>query len=81
MSEPNDIVDVGADSFPQKGRVHDCFADGKLIAIVTGSAVSIIDTDKGTAKEVSGEGGDRVAVGSGWIAWAQGPSLQLESLK
>jgi len=69
LSEPNDTVDVGGSSFPLRGRVHDCSAEGKVLAVVTGSAVILIDTAKGTATEVSQQGGDRVTLGSGWIAW------------
>jgi len=77
LSEPNEIVDVGGFSFPLKGRVHDCSADGKALAVATGSAVILIDTAKGTATEVSQLGGDRVTLGSGWIAWTDGSKVHV----
>lgn len=75
LSEPNDTVDVGGSSFPLRGRVHDCSAEGKALAVVTGSAVILIDTAKGTAIDVSQQGGDRVTLGSGWIAWTDGSKV------
>ena len=80
LSEPNDIVDLSDRSFPLKGRVHDCSADGKLLAIVTGSSVYVIDVSKEVSAEVDHEGGDRVVIGSGWIAWTDGSKLHAKSL-
>jgi hypothetical protein len=76
LSEPNDIVDIDGLSFPLKGRVHDCAADGRLVAVVTASAVVLIDAAKGTRTEVSGEGGDRVAIGFGWVGWSKDSLVQ-----
>jgi|CZKR01.1.fsa_nt_gi hypothetical protein len=81
LSEPNDIVDIGSLSFPLKGRVHDCSVHGKLLGIVTGSAVILIDVAKGSNSEINPDGGDRVVVGSGWIAWTNGSKLQASYLK
>jgi hypothetical protein len=77
FSEPNDIVDVGATSFPLRGRVHDCRADGKRLAIGTGSSVVLIDGAKRTMKEIASQGSDRVAVADGWIARTDGTSVRL----
>lgn len=68
---PNDLVDVKGKSFALDGRVHDCAADAHVLAIVTGSAVVLIDTTKDKADVIDHEGGDRVAIGLGWIAWRQ----------
>jgi len=72
---PNDVVDVKGKSFPLEGRVHDCAADDKVLAVVTGSAVVIIDTTKEKTEVIDHEGGDRVAVGPGWVVWTQGPTV------
>jgi hypothetical protein len=76
FSAPNDFVDVGAVSFPLEGRVHDCAANGKRLAIVTASVVVVLDTAQNTVKEISRPGGERVAIGSGWVAWTQGPKVR-----
>ncbi|MCC6365482.1 MAG: hypothetical protein IT165_18365 [Bryobacterales bacterium] len=80
LNEPNDIVDLGAASFPLKGRVHDCSASGKLLAVVTGSQVVLIDAAKGSASEISPHGGGRIAIGSGWLAWADASKIHAESV-
>jgi hypothetical protein len=80
MSEPNDFVDIGAQSYPMDGRVHDCSADRNLVAVSTGSSVAIIDVTTGTMRKVNAEGGDHVRIGGGWIAWSQGPKLHLETI-
>jgi hypothetical protein len=59
-----------------KGRVHDCAADGRVLAIATGSAVSLIDAARNVVIEVSREGADRVAVGGDWVAWADGAKIR-----
>jgi hypothetical protein len=76
QSEPDDVVDLGGSSFPMKGRVHDCAADGRVLAIATGSAVSLIDAARNVVIEVSREGADRVAVGGDWVAWADGAKIR-----
>jgi hypothetical protein len=73
---PNDLVDVKGKSFPLEGRVHDCAADAKVLAIVTGSAVVLVDTTKDKADVIDHQGGDRVAVGPGWVAWSQGSTVR-----
>jgi hypothetical protein len=77
LSEPNDIVDLGASSFPLHGRVHDCRAAGNRLAIATGSSVVLIDAAKSTLKEIASQGSDRVAVADGWIAWTDNSSVRL----
>jgi hypothetical protein len=72
---PNDLVDVNGNRFPLQGRVHDCAADAKTLAIVTGSTVVLIDTATGKTETVDRAGGDRVAIGKGWIAWSQGSTV------
>jgi hypothetical protein len=80
LSSPDDIVDAGARSFPLTGRVHDCAAEGAVLAVVTAHQVVAIRTDQGTSTTVSDSGGERVAVGSGWIAWTQGHLIRVERL-
>jgi hypothetical protein len=77
LSEPNDIVDVDGWSVALKGRVHDCAADGDMLAIVTASRVVLVNVANRTSKEVSREGGDRVTIGSGWVAWSRGSKLRV----
>jgi hypothetical protein len=75
--EADDVVDViGVHSYPVKGRVHDCVADGKALAISTGSVVEIIDTASNARTEIFDHGADRVALGNGWIAWADGSNIR-----
>lgn len=73
---PNDMVDVKGKSFPLEGRVHDCAADGQVLAIVTGTAVVLVETTKDKAEVIDHQGGDRVAVGPGWVAWSRGPIVR-----
>lgn len=75
-SQPNDTLDLEGRLVPLRGRVHDCAADGKVLAVVTTSAVVVIDTTQGTTKELSRQGGDRVAIGSGWVVWSKGAQLR-----
>ncbi len=77
LSEPNDIVDVDGWSVALKGRVHDCAADGDVLAIVTGSSVILVNVANRTSKEINREGGDCVTIGSGWVAWSRGSSLRV----
>jgi hypothetical protein len=81
QSEPNDIVDVGGSSFPLNGRVHDCAADGKSLAVITASTTALIDTAKETTTQISPSGGDRVVLGSGWVAWTAGSNIHASVLK
>jgi|SRR5450432_3045544 hypothetical protein len=75
LSEPNDLVDVDGFSFPLTGRVHDCAAEGKTIAIVTASSVVMIDAANGAMIKINSQGGDRVAIDSGWVAWTDGSKV------
>jgi hypothetical protein len=75
LAEPNDIVDVNGASFPLNGKVHDCAATGKWMAIATGSRVVLIDVSGGKIRELSPQGGDRVTIGSGWVVWSDDTSL------
>lgn len=72
---PNDLVDADGSAFPLDGRVHDCTADAKGLAIVTGSSVVLIDTKTAKTEVIDHTGGDRVAVGPGWIAWSNGQAV------
>jgi hypothetical protein len=78
--EPNDIVDIGASSFPLHGHVHDCAASGSRLVIGTGSAVVLIDAAQNTAKTISEEGSERVAVTRDWVAWAAAGFVHLAPL-
>ena len=73
--ESNDMIDVGARSFPVKGRVHDCAANGKSLVVLTGSGALLIDTESGVVKQLSEQGGSRVAAAAGWVAWTEGATV------
>ncbi|HJZ78354.1 MAG TPA: hypothetical protein VKE51_41790 [Vicinamibacterales bacterium] len=77
LAESSDIVDFDGWSVALPGRVHDCAADGKVVAIVTGSSLVVIDTAKETTKEIRMEGGQRVAIDSAWVAWAKASELRV----
>ncbi len=81
LSEPNDIVDLDSGSVPLHGRVHDCAVDGNTLVVVTASSVVLVDVARAKPAEISHQGGDRVAVGSGWIAWSSAATLHLEPVK
>ena len=74
-SEPNDIIDVDGSSFPLTGRVHDCIAEGKTIAIATNSQVVAIDVARDAMMAVNAQGGDRVALNSQFIGWTDGAKV------
>jgi len=76
-SESTDIVDLDGWSVPAEGRVHDCAGEGQVIALATSAAVLRVDGARRTTLKLSDEGADRVALGSGWIAWSQGARLHL----
>jgi hypothetical protein len=76
LSQPNDVLDIAGRPVRLKGRVHDCAADGKVLAVVTGSTVVLVDTTRRTTKEISRKGGDRVTIGTGWVAWSNGAQLR-----
>lgn len=78
---PIDIVDVDGKSFPLDGLIHDCAVDGDVLAIVTGSSVVIIDHVKGTTTLLDHDGGDRVAIGSKWVAWTSGSIVRAQQRK
>jgi hypothetical protein len=70
---PKDVVFAGGWGFHPEGRVHDCAADGNMLAIVTGMTVELLNTATGTATTVDGKaGGERVAVGHRWVVWSDG---------
>jgi len=75
LSQPNDIVDFLGWSVPLLGRVKDCAADGKVVVIATQFRVIMIDAMTERKQDISREGGDRVAIGKGWVAWAKGSRL------
>ena len=74
-NQPDEIVDLKGSSYPLKGRVQDCVADGSLLAIITNSSLFWIDPANPVPHEVPSSGGDRVALGAGWIAWTQGTRI------
>jgi hypothetical protein len=76
QSEPNDAVEVQGNIIPMSGRVHDCTADGKLLAVATASSVVLVDSVTGKKSVISDTGADRVAIGSGWVAWSQETKLK-----
>ncbi len=73
---PNDLVDVNGSRFPLDGRVHDCTADVKVLTIVTGASVVVIDAATNKSNVLDHTGGDRAAIGPGWIAWTSGSTVR-----
>lgn len=69
---PDDVVEAPDYSFPLVGHVHDCATDEKTIAVVTHTQVSLLDAASGKAKVIDEEGGERIAIGPGWVAWSDG---------
>jgi len=68
---PVDRVFANSWGFHPDGRVHDCAADGATLAIVTPNSVELYDTNDGATKIVEKvNGGERVAIGHGWVMWA-----------
>lgn len=68
---PEDRIETDNGFFWPGGRVHDCAADGKTLAIATGGAVKLIDT--ATSKITIVEDGDwcqRVEINADWIVWS-----------
>jgi hypothetical protein len=47
------------------------------VAVATGSAILLIDGGRRTSQRVSDDGGDRVSLGLGWIAWSSAAHLHL----
>ena len=75
--EADDVVDVKGNYYPLKGRVHDCAAFGKWLAVVTGTQAVLIDMSEGTQLELGHQAGNRIAVSSDWIAWTVGTQLRV----
>jgi hypothetical protein len=76
LSAPDDIVDLKGVSIPLEGRVSDCSADGRSIAVATGSTVVLIDVAKARAFTLDRQGGERVLLGPKWVAWSSGAQLR-----
>lgn len=72
----DDIVDVEGQSFPMKGKLQDCAALGKRVLVASSGSILLIDADKSVSKDVAPGGADRVAIGQGWVAWADGVKLR-----
>lgn len=73
---PDDIVDAGGTSFPVEGHVRDCGAEERAIGVVTGAGLLLIDLTTEKTKLLSERARERVALGSGWIAWTEGAMLR-----
>ena len=81
-AEGVDMLELDGRAFNVGGRVRDCAADGDTIAVATDRSVVVIDTASARSRQVrSDSGGDRVAIGSGWIAWSKGSELSAEPLR
>jgi len=77
-----DMVEFGGRAFNVGGRVQDCAVDGDTIAVVTDRSVVAIDAAGARTLSVrTDSGGQRVALGSGWIAWSNGSELNGEPLR
>jgi hypothetical protein len=75
FNELVDFVEVDGDSYPLKGRVHDCVVLEKTIGLVTGSNVVLIDTAQNSVTQVDAHGADRIALNPHWIAWSFGSNI------
>ena len=71
------MVDFDGSSASLKGRVHDCAADGRVLAIVTASTVVLLDAAKKLPKEINYEGGDRITIDPKWVVWSKGLELHV----
>jgi len=76
---PNDVVEVSGSAFPLEGHVHDCAAHGPALAVATGEGVVLIDTTKVHVDVLDSMGGDRVAIGPGWIAWSKDSTIHVRA--
>lgn len=74
-SEPADIVEIDGESYPLKGRVHDCAVLEKAVGLATSSGVVLIDTAEASIRQADAQGADRVALTSDWIAWSNGSNI------
>jgi hypothetical protein len=74
-SEPSDIVDVDGESYPLKGRVHDCAVFDKTVGLATSSNVVLIDTANTSIRQIDTHGADRLALSADWIAWSSGSNV------
>jgi hypothetical protein len=71
LSEPNDRLDIEGRFMRLKGRLNDCAADGNVLVVAKDASVVLVDAAQETTKEINRQGGDRVAIGSGWVAWSR----------
>lgn len=65
----NDTINFEGANFPLKGLSDACAQAGHQAIVSTGEEVLLIDAAANTTSLVSHEGGDRVAIGGGWVAW------------
>jgi hypothetical protein len=66
--EANDRVCIDS-CYWLNGRARNWLNEGKTVIIGTGSEVEMIDGEKDRTVIVSHEGADKLAIGSGWVAW------------
>jgi hypothetical protein len=76
LSAPNEVIDVNGRSVPVRGRVRDCVVEGGLMAVATGSSITLIEVATATASTVDRAGGERVILGPSWVAWSTGARLR-----
>lgn len=79
-NQPNETIDAGGRSYPLQGRVQDCVADGSKLAIATNSTVLWLDSTEAGIHVIKESAGDRVAIGSGWLAWTTADRIFAKSI-
>jgi hypothetical protein len=66
--EANDRVCIDS-CYWLNGRGHNWLNEGKTVIIGTGSEVEVIDGEKDRTAIIAHDGADKLAIGSGWVAW------------
>lgn len=72
---PEDRMDLPTGSYWPGGRVHDCVADERTLAAITGQSMISVDVQTGKSTVLADEYGDHIAIGPNWIVWEHGAAL------
>ena len=66
----NDRLAINDNEYILEGHSRGCDRDGKTVVVATVGAVEVIDGAANKVAIVDPGGGDRAAIGSGWVAWS-----------
>lgn len=77
---PEDLIDVGGQTLRVAGRVHDCAAQGPYLGVASGTAAVLYRIQDGKSIQLSNISADRVAVGEGWVAWADTQGVHVKAI-